>query len=340
MSEIAFIGGQLRMQAYRKLKVFLANPGKFCLIVLGDRGSGKHFAIEKASREISTNADKDLCLKDLKFIESISFPSDAKSLDKLFKDNEFNTIVIENVEDLTDEQQKLLFNALSTTDGTFGIGEKVNLRIVFTSSKDSDSLRKDKELILGLFWDRISQLIVEMPSFKIEGSEIVKDFNATWKKMKFEKTKGYEHLSKTPKNTKLEKFLEDNAEKFEGGFRDLDKIACLYFNYRIFHYNTGRKILEETENKVVKSIMDDFFSKSQLQGSSGNDESVFHFVNGLSHQELLGKYKTQLRRWAVKEHGTIAKAEQKLGFKPGSLKNYVDAKVTSKAKSLSSKSTT
>jgi hypothetical protein len=332
MIDTEFIGGVMRMQAYRKLKVFLANPGMFCLIVVGDRGTGKHFAIERAFGEIKSDAEKELCLGDLKFIEPNDLPEESTKLNKLFKANEYKTIVIEDIEELNNEQQKLLFKALSTTDGTFGVGQKFNLRIVFTSSKDIGLLRTDKDLLLGLFWDRISQLVVELPSYKKDGEEIVNDFYSTWIKMKFQDTKGYKHLSGTPKNTRLEMFLQNNAEKFEGGFRDLDKIACLYFNYRIFHYGNEQKILEETEKKVVDSVIDDFFSKSQMQGSSGNDESIFQFELGLHWKELEGRYKMQLRRWAVIEYGTVGKAEAKLGFKPGSMKNYVVTKVTTKAK--------
>jgi hypothetical protein len=337
MNEVKFIGSPLRMQALQKLKVFLGNPGKFCLIVLGSRGSGKHFAIETAYNEIFQNADKDLCLEDLKFIEPYDLPVEADALNELFKEWEHKTLVVEDVEELTDEQQKLLFKALSTTDGTFGIGKSINLRIVFTSSKSADALRTDKNLILGLFWDRISQLIVELPSYKKDDENIRQDFYSTWNKMSFEKAKGYKHLSGTPKNLTLEKFLEDHAEKFEGGFRDLDKIACLYFNYRIFHYGSQKKIIDEIEKKVVASVIDDFFSKSQMQGSSDNDESVYQFQVGLTHQELLGRYKMQLRRWAVKEYGGLGIAEKKLGFKPGSMKNYVETKVTTKHKASEAK---
>ncbi len=40
----------------------------------------------------------------------------------------------------------------------------------------------------------------------------------------------------------------------------------------------------------------------------------------------------QLRRGAVKEYGSLDKGEEKPGFKPGSMKNYVEAKVTAEAK--------
>lgn len=332
MIEFEYNGGKQRTSAFNKLKVFLANPGKFCLIVLGERGSGKHYAIESAFDEINKSADKELCLKGLKFLDPSEIPDQADTLNKLFKEHQFKTIVIEDVEELKDEQQKLLFKALSTKDGTFGISESYKLRIVFTSSKEIESLRTDNDLLLGFFWDRISQLVVEFPSFKMEGENVIRDFYSTWKKMKFQETDNFKHLGGIPKNVRLESFLEDNVHVLEGGFRDLDKIACLYFNYRIFHYGKQKKITDEIERLVIDSVKDDFLSRSQMKGSSVNDQSVFRFEIGLNHQELLSKYKAQLRRWAVKEYGTISKAEAKLGFGAGTMKNYKEKKIAIKRK--------
>lgn len=324
-----FIGEKVRMEAFEKLKVFIKNPGRFCLIVLGSRGSGKRFAIECAfSQNVSYASNPELCLGDLHFVESNDVPRDINGLDEFLKKNEYQTLVIQDVEDLDPEQEKLLFKVLSTNDGRFGIENKVKVRIVFTSSKDCDSLREDGKYLTGLFWDRISQLIVELPSYKEERKNVIKDFHFTWIKMKFENIEEYKPLSRLPKNSSLEKFLEDNAEKFEGGFRDLDKIACMYFNYRIYHYGKKRKIEDDIERKVVESVKSDFFTKSQMHGNSGNDNSIFKFELGLSHQELLWKYKIQLRRWAVGIHKSVGKAEEKLGFKPGSMKNYVEGRAT------------
>jgi len=150
--------------------------------------------------------------------------------------------------------------------------------------------------------------------------------------MKFEEIPEYKSLAGLPKNDHLEKFLEDNADKFDGGFRDLDKLACMYFNYRIFHYADKRKIDEDIEKKVVESIKSDFFTKSQLQGSSGNEESVFQIRPGFKMDELLGQFKIQVRKWAKKEYHTIKKAEEKLGLGAGTMKNYVEGKVTKSQK--------
>jgi hypothetical protein len=336
MSEIS-LNGNLRKEAYQKLRVFMANPGRFCLLVLGSRGSGKHFAIEHIFKEIQKKKDKKLCLVDLGFKESKNIPLTEAKINQLFEENSNNTLVIENVEDLNDEQQMLLFDALSTENGKFGIGEKFDIRIIFTSSKDIDTLRSEKELLQGVFFDRISQLVVELPSYKKEKGWIINDFQATWKKMKFEKIKKYKHFANVPKNTKLEKLIDDKADMFDGGFRDLDKLVCLYFNYRIFHYGKTKKIDEKIENKIVDSVKEDFFTKSQLLGSSDNDFSVFQFEKGLSYKELESNFKIQLRKWAKKEYKTIGRAETALDMKHGTMKNYVPERVTQEKRETSKK---
>ena len=204
--------------------------------------------------------------------------------------------------------------------------------MVSTFNNDVDLLREGGKYLTGLFWDRISQLIVELPSYKQESESIIPDFKATWGKMNFKKNTEYNSFIGLPKNAYFEKFLEDNADKLEGGFRDLDKIACMYFNYRIYHYGEKRKIDDKIEKKIDESVKRDFFSKSQMQGSSGNDESVFYIRPGFTMDELNGQFKIQVRKWAKKEHGTIKKAEQKLGLGAGTMKNYVPGKVTKSQK--------
>ncbi len=327
--------GKKRVEAYKKLEVFLKNPGRFCLMVLGDRGTGKHYAIESTFKKVKTQDNDELCLSSINFIKAKEVPSVKEEIDDLLSKYDFSVLVIEDVEDLNKEQELLLFEALSTIDGTFGINEKkYKIRMVFTSSINSVFLREDGKYLTGIFWDRISQLIVELPSYKIEPDNIVPDFKATWIKMKFEEIKGYEHLALTPNYYLLESTLEDNAEKIEGGFRDLDKFACMYFNYRIFHYGDKKRIVDSIEKLVVESVKSDFFSKSQLQSHSGNESSIFKFETGFNHRELLAKYKIQLRDWAFLEYGSIGKAELKLGFKKGTLKNYVPGKVTQREREV------
>lgn len=340
MNKTEFNGGKERKEAYKKLKVFLANPGMFCLLVLGTRGTGKRFAIESAFSEITDINKEKLCLLDYTFIDAIDIPTEAEEIDAFLSDHTNKTIIVEDIEDLNEGQQKLLFRAMSTKDGTFGISKKFNVRIVFTSSKDADVLREDNELILGFFWDRISQLIVEFPSFKAEGENIIKDFKEVWNKMDFGKLKGYENLAAFPKNATLEKFLEDFAEKFEGGFRDLDKIACMYFNYRILNYSENKRIIEEIEKEIVSEIKKDFFGKTQLHSHDTNDLSIFQIQPGLKMDEINSQFRIHIRKWALREFKTLKKASEKLGISQSTLKLYVKGKATkderAKSKSMAS----
>lgn len=343
MNEIEFNGGKVRKEAYKKLKVFLANPGRFCLIVLGSRGTGKRFALENAFSKIQDlqRNDEELCLKNLKFIEPESIPIEEEELDKLLSENQYNTLVIEDVEQLSFEQQKLIFEALSTTDGTFGLKNKLKVRVAFTSSMDVDSLREDGDFLLGFFWDRISQLVVEFPSFKEESENIIKDFKEVWNKMDFNETEGYNQISAFPKNATLERFLEDFADKFEGGFRDLDKIACMYFNYRILNYSEKKRINEEIEKEIVSEIKKDFFGKTQLHSNATNDLSIFQIQPGLKMDEINSQFRIHIRKWALREFKTLKKASEKLGISQSTLKLYVKGKATkverAKSKSIASR---
>ena len=110
MSNINFKGGPKRIIAYNKLKVFLSNPGKFSLMVLGSRGSGKHFSIETAFEELKSKLDTDYSLNTIRFISSLKVPSTDDELDDLFSHNQNGLLVIEDVEQLTIEKQELLFS--------------------------------------------------------------------------------------------------------------------------------------------------------------------------------------------------------------------------------------
>lgn len=339
MIEKDYTGGEKRIKAFEKLKCFLANPGMFCLVVLGSRGSGKHFSIEKAFNHLKETLEEEnrdeLCLKEIKFIPSVEFPNDRKLLDKLFQSNISKTLVIEDFERLEELQKLLLLDALSTVNGKFGIAEKVGIRILFTSSEKIDSLRTVSDATSLLLWDRISQLVVEFPSFQEEGSNILIDFRNTWEKMAFHKLEKYKHLADYPGLTQLEYFLQNRNAEFVGGFRDLDKIACLYFNYRIFHYGEKKRIDTATEEKVFEDVKADFAGKTQMKEEDETANYLFDFnevksSNNKQYPSLddfnvqfrirLRKYLTEYKKWS------LSKAAANLECSIHTLKNYKEKK--------------
>lgn len=339
MIEVKYTGGQKRIGAFEKLKCFLSNPGMFSLVVLGSRGSGKHFSIEKAFEYLKDTLEeetrKELCLKEIKFVAALDFPNDKKQLDKLFQSNISNTLVIEDFETMEDLQKLLLLDALSTVNGKFGSAKKVDIRVLFTSSEKIGSLRNVSDATSLLLWDRISQLVVEFPSFQEEGLHILIDFRNTWKKMAFHKLEKYKQLADYPGLPQLEYFLQNRNVEFVGGFRDLDKIACLYFNYRIFHYGEKRKIDIVIEEKVFEDVKTDFAGKTQMKEEDETVNYLFDF-NEVKPSDEKRKHPTlddyniqfriQFRKWLLEKHHTLSKAADNLGCSIHTLKNYKEKK--------------
>lgn len=350
MSEITFNGGEQRLLAFKKLKTFITNPGMFALTVLGSRGTGKHFAIKKAFEEVKESLSKnqmdELCLTQIKFITAQDIPrlsdpiiNGVNKMDAFLVKYTLQTVVLEDIEELEREQEINLFNALSTENGKFGIDTKhASVRFIFTSSKPVDELRSNENQISNILWDRISQLVVELPSFKVESSRIYSDFVATWNKMSYTKLKEFNGLDSCPQSERMKYFIENNADKFEGGFRDLDKIAILYFNYRIFHYGDLRKINDTIEEKVYHDMKNDFFGRSQLKEESKGSENLFDFDNNYdSLDEINSAFKVQLRKWALSKHPTLGSAAKALKCSIHTLKNYREGIFSKKDKSNKNK---
>jgi hypothetical protein len=326
----------IRKEAFYRLKVFLSNPGKFSLLVIGGRGVGKHFTIQQAFaqayEEIKYEEEivNSLCLNKLNFIDSLNFPSSNQDLDQLLQDHANETLVVEDIENLSEAQQKIIIKAMSTVDGNFGISEKINIRFVFSSSVEVASLRQDGELLLGSFWDRISQLVVEIPGFKDEKEFMSLYFKATWEKMKFEDIGAYRSYATLPVQDRLMSFLESYCDKFDGCFRDLDKLAIMFINYRIVHYQQGERINEASEKVIISKVKADFVGKNQLKSIGVLSTSTFQIREGFSMEELYGQFRTQVRNWGTARYGSVGRAEEKLSLKPGTMKNYKEGKATKK----------
>jgi DNA-binding NtrC family response regulator len=314
-----------RKNQYKRIKFFLKNTGMFSLLVLGPRGTGKKFLLRKAFSEIQDEEWKKNTVgfaNTIHFVDRHALPIKEECIDRFLNKYENQTIVIDNVDQFSAQQQENLFKILSTTDGKFGINDKMNLRFVFISSVNPDVLRdEDTSTLNRNLWDRISQLVVKLPSFEDESERIHEDFKVVWEKMKFGKL-GFNELSQIPKNLYIEKFLETHASRFEGGFRDLDKIAAMYFNYRIFHYSKDEKTNEETEKLIVREIENDFFGISQYTSSAYDNVKTFVIEDGIKYKDMLDKFKWELSQWSIKHYGGVGTASKALDVDSKTIRNW------------------
>jgi transcriptional regulator with AAA-type ATPase domain len=303
--------------AITKLDAFFRNPGYFSILVLGENGTGKEYVIKDILTRILTEQkvpiqDNELESKPvqrMRFFYPFEIGETETEISEIF-DYEF--IVLKNVEELSNKQQNLLLQALSTIDGKVGFSDKrAYRRIAFTSTYDADVLREQEGefRLVSRFWDRISQLVVKIPSFKEYGSDILSDFESVWKKMSFT-----EH-PKLPQDGDFQYWLKKNCKTFSGNFRDLDKIAILWHQYRIIEYQEKlQKFKSELEAKIFSKVRSDFEGLSHFPTQKADLTNIFEFENNKSWEQIDRDFRSKFKVWAKKTHGSIINATKELNM--------------------------
>ncbi|MBK9301374.1 MAG: ATP-binding protein [Bacteroidetes bacterium] len=287
----------MRREAINKLEYFIKNPGYFSILLLGDNGTGKSFIINQVLSKIGQ--------KDLKHFYPFEIGENEIEIEEIFK-SEF--IIIKNVEEISEEQQDILFKALSTNDGKIGLGDnREKKRIIFTSSIDVSELRENRKHLKDRFWDRISQLVIKTPSFKEFSSEIKADFKSVWEKMQFNE------FPKLPVDVEFEKWLQEHCQTFSGNFRDLDKIAILWHQYRIIEYkDAAQKYKVDTETRIFRKVREDFEKLNHFPTQKSDGTNTFEFVMGNTWEKIERDFQSTFKAWAKKNYKTINNATKEL----------------------------
>lgn len=286
-----------RDKQVKLLKSYLTNPGRFSILVLGDRGVGKSHWVKEIAK--SFEKDGELGIKVKEVIGTYLNILKPDEIEKVFTDSNGKTLIIKDVELINKETQDILFQTLSTSNGKFGLREKnIECRIVFTSTFKIESLRDTERYLSHRFFDRIAQLIVKLPSYQDGNRSIFQDFKDTWKKMDF------------PDETfpvQIKEWLEAAGHKFYGNFRDLDKIAINWRNHQIFGLEEG---------KIEKKVKEDFekyyhFPENQLENKDYfpiDDDADYY-------KEILPNFRSHIKRRALEIYnGDLKKALDKKPF--------------------------
>ncbi len=297
----------MKEEAKLKLSYFLKNPGFFSILVLGDSGVGKEFLINEVLNE-----------KKYKGSRRIFYPFEIEEdFSNVFINNnkkekindEYEIIIIKNVEELSVSQQDNLFDAMSTSnDGEIGIdGNKALRRMVFTSSFSAKSLKEGEKALLPRFWHRISQLVVKIPSFKDYSLNIKADFASVWKKMEFE------NYAKLPEDIEFYEWLKNECNNFAGNYRDLDTIAILWHQYRMIRYdNKSQKFKKDIEKSVFKAVKSDFDDFGRFPTQKPDGINVFEFKSGYKWDTIEENFRSSFKKWAKENYGTLKVAIKEL----------------------------
>lgn len=281
-----------RKEILETLFGFLQNPGRFSILLLGARGTGKLYWLGEIVKHYN---DKD-CLSDIIAVNGLI----AKDTDENFWEQKFaeannKLLIVDEVEELSKRTQAILFECLSTNNGKYGWKEKRHeCRIVFTSTNEITTLRDSENVLLNKFFDRISQLVVAFPSFSEKNISIWDDFKATWSKMIFPK-------DKLPKKD-LEDWLKTHSHKFHGNFRDLDKIAINWRNYQLAGVN---------EKEILGKVSKDFFSLYHFPEHKSENKNAFYIKENLDfYNEIQPMFLKFVKEFAKAKYGKLSKAPE------------------------------
>lgn len=283
-----------RKEAISKLHSYVINPGRFSILLLGARGTGKTYWLQELQNLYKT---KSIFLDNITLINSSVINSYSKSdWTKVFEKSNNGLLVIQDIENLNKESQALLFDGISTGQGgKIGFEKKeFDIRIAFTSSKNIALLRDNELYLSHKFFDRICQFAVELPSYEKGSSIIWKDFVKTWRKMNFQ-----EHLDLP--STELKDWLESNNLTLFGNFRDLDKIAIIWHNYRL---------LGTEEASILDKVKKDFINFCKYPENKSDGKKHLEIRSELSWDDNLHYFKMRYKEYIIAKYGSL-----KLGAK-------------------------
>ena len=282
-----------RRESVELLSWYLQNPGRFSILILGKVGVGKEYWVKALQENIQDEVD---CAKKVVTVNLGSAQSTYDYWEDVLKKADKGILLIKELEKVKPHED-LLFEALSTSDGRYGFQSKeYEIRVVFTTNFSIHSLRNTEEWISHRLFDRISQLVVRFPSYDEANKGVWEDFQATWKKMSFA-----EHNRMPGQN--LRDWLEGYSQNFYGNFRDLDKIAILWHQFRLMGKN---------EKEILTSLLEQFQTYSSFPEVHTDMGDVFVFQKGKPKKQLDEEYRAALRLWATNTYGSLRKAGKAL----------------------------
>lgn len=261
----------------KKLYKFMSNLGRFSVLVIGERGTGKSRAIKLIQEELKkqkapwcnsfteascASFSETTAISELFGYKPYYFTdSDPKGKDGLFIKANNGILFLDEVHHLNDIVKAQLLTALQTESSGNNKGkylirklgsnepEPVAIRMVFGSNKQISNLMQTT--LLPDFYDRIAQLVVELPSLnELSGKSKRMAFEKVWENMAFKKTKEFP-VFKTITAPELKAFYSWIEEQyFPGNFRDLETISILWMVYW--------EIFKNNQEEIFKSVKNDF----------------------------------------------------------------------------------
>lgn len=290
------------MKFKEQLNYFLSNPGRFSILIIGERGVGKTKLIQELSEgkekvtvaNCASFSDDTMAESELFGHRKGAFTGANEAKKGLFEEANGGVLFLDEVHNLSKRVQEKLMTALQTESsgenrGKFSIrrlGETIThpvaARPVFASNLTIDELKKK---LLPDLYDRISQLVLEIPSIHQSKLNLKEEFSKVWKGMAFEKE------NKIPELKSFYTWL--NKIKLEGNYRTLQSIAINWHQGRLMKLESEENVFEFVKTQIQK-----FHSSTSLE----NKTFKYNFRKGVKKTEMEKEYRKALYVWAKENY--------------------------------------
>ncbi len=232
----------------------------------------------------------------------------------LFKEADGKSLFLDEVHALSLRVQQKMMTALQTegkgeNKGKFRIrrlgdvqSDYVTVRPVFASNRTLSELKK---VLFPDFYDRISQLVVEMPSLHKRKADLKSEFEKVWDEMQFKE------YPTCPDLKDFHKWLK--RIPLEGNYRSLHSIAI--------NWHQGRLMMGEKKEEEIFDFVRKQISTYHVGWASPKDKALYNFRKGATKKELEREYQKALYDWAVSKDGYGGPGEAQKGLKHARLAN-------------------
>jgi len=287
----------LQMQNFLKLG--------FAILLIGERGTGK----SELAMQFKEN-------KNFVSANCASFDTDSKAESELFgyEKGAFTgangrsiglieaanngILFLDEIHSLNKLVQSKLMKAFQTDNDNYmsirrlGANKeiKVTCTLIFATNKKIEDLR---DCLLPDFYDRITQLIIEIPPLRETKSDLKNDWVSVWKKMKFEED--------CPDSEELTDWLK--TLNLYGNWRDLQKIAINYHAYNTFSKEIKNMLNEKSAFEYSKMMFNKYYSVKDM---SENEE----FSKEQTPKQLISDYQKKLAEWMLLTFKSAKKAKE------------------------------
>ncbi len=302
-----------------KFKTYL-NQG-FSILIMGERGTGKSYMAEKNSEEILTGEGKfivancasfinsDIAAAELFGYEKGAFTGATKSKKGLIEEAQDGILFLDEVHTLPKDIQFKLMRAFATDKENrmkirrLGANKEISVKLknlIFATNRSISELRQD---LLPDFFDRIVQLVVEIPPLRKTPENIPLLFEKIWLQLKFDQF--YSFKEKIKPDNAFFQWLKQLS--LPGNYRDLQRIAIVYKTYLDFPRELTEHLPEKSPFEYAKKHYEKYIDPYHAGATKllPRELNLYRY----SPKELEKRFKKELACKIKEVFGSFSKAE-------------------------------